>query len=90
MMDPNVWDVTALRRLLCWANESQQQREERRTIYASSASHAHPLMPHRVVREEREEQRVRDAAPTEYRVMYHTPSVNECEQLFALEDTRGL
>jgi hypothetical protein len=56
--DPAIWDVTALRRLLCWAKESQH-----------------------------EEQRVRDAAPR-YHVPYHTPSVNECEQLFALEDTR--
>jgi hypothetical protein len=59
MRDPAIWDVTALRRLLCWANESQQH----------------------------EEQRVRDMTP-QYRVLYHTPSVEDCEALFRLEDTR--
>jgi hypothetical protein len=58
-VDPAIWDVTALRRLLTWTNESQQ----------------------------REEQRVRDMTP-QYRVLYHTPSVEECEALFRLEDTR--
>jgi hypothetical protein len=60
MMDPAIWDVTALRRLLCWANESQQH----------------------------EEQRVREHMTPQYRVLYHTPSVEDCEALFRLEDTR--
>ena len=34
------------------------------------------------------EERWRERVTPEYRVLYHTPSVEECERLFALEDTR--